>query len=105
MVPGIRPINIAVTSTCSPAFNMAIGVALATASEKGSVNVVIFPAKEISRKHLAARAGFIQFCPRPPYICFTMMMANTPPRHGIQTGIWGGMLSASIIPVTTALPS
>jgi len=33
------------------------------------------------------------------------MMANTPPRAGIHTGISGGMFSARIIPVTRALQS
>ena len=49
-----------------PALITARGVAPATASVTGSVNRVMEPANEIRRKHLAARAGFIQFWPRPP---------------------------------------
>ena len=61
MVPGILPMNIAARSYVSPALIAARGVALATASVTGSVNFVIACAKEINIKHLAARAGFIQF--------------------------------------------
>ena len=47
----------------------------------------------------------MKFCPRPPYSCFTTIIANTPPSMGIQTGISGGIFNARIIPVTRALPS
>ena len=61
-------------SNVSPAFNTPQGVALEIASEVGKQIVaggkkwfisvgksVIIPANEISKKHLAASAGFIKF--------------------------------------------
>ena len=66
------------------------------------VKDVILPVKEISRKHLAASAGFIKFCPSPPNSCFTTRIANTLPRTPIQSGAVGGRFSASRSPVTTA---
>ena len=61
--------------------------------------------KEISRKHRAARAGFMKFFPRPPNRHFTTRMANTPPRKGTYSGTLAGRHSASSRPVTAALPS
>ena len=58
IVPAILPINISNTSTVPPLFNIASGVAVVTPSY---VNVVIFPANDINRKHLAPSAGFIKF--------------------------------------------
>ena len=103
MVPGILPMNMAGISTAWPAFKAASGVGLTTTSLY--VKVVILPANAISKKHLAARAGFMKFWPRPPYNCFTTIIAKIPPSTGIHSGMPGGMLSARIIPVTRALPS
>ena len=61
--------------------------------------------KEISRKHRAARAGFIKFLPRPPNRHFTTRMANTLPRTGTYSGTLAGRHRASSRPVTAALPS
>ncbi len=63
MVPGIFPTNMAATSTVPPFFKAERGVAPDTPS---SLKADIWLAKEIRRKHLAARAGFIKFCPKPP---------------------------------------
>lgn len=59
-------------------------------------------AKEISRKHLAPRAGFIKFWPSPPKSIFTTSMANIPPTAPIHQGTLTGRFSASSRPVTTA---
>ena len=85
-------------------FMTASGVAPVVASKLIGFEVKLFMyfASEISRKHLPASAGFMKFWPRPPNICFAMMMAKTAPSAGIQSGISGGMLSARISPVTTA---
>ena len=40
------------------------------------------PLKEISRKHLAARAGFTKFLPRPPKAHFTTRIAKMEPITG-----------------------
>ena len=107
MVPGTRPTIKDIRSTSFPALIAARGVAPDILSKPSFAEEKLFinPAKEIKRKHLAARAGFIKFCPSPPYSCFTTIIAKIPPRNGIHTGISGGMLRARIIPVTTALPS
>ena len=115
MVPWILPRNRFFTGIEVPSMNpwllsAARGVACVTASTTAwelleTAKLVIFPAKEIIRKHLPARAGFIKFCPSPPNSCFTTMIAKALPRIGIQIGIWGGMFSASRSPVTTALKS
>src|SRR5699024_12486631 len=44
------------------------------------------PANEINKKHLAASAGFIKFCPKPPNNCFTNKIAKTLPIIGIHHG-------------------
>ncbi len=63
-------------SGSAPGFNTARGVA----PENVSVTkFVIGPVNAIRRKHLAASAGFIKFCPRPPNNCFTIIIANTHP--------------------------
>ena len=59
------------TSTTPPLFKVARGVALEMPSNWKVlpfllVKSVILPAKEMSKKHLAASAGFIKFWPRPP---------------------------------------
>src|SRR5699024_11792063 len=56
---------------------------------------VILAAKEIIRKHLAASAGFIIFCPRPPNSCFTTRIANTPPSTAIHHAAPDGRFRAS----------
>ena len=68
MVPGIRPMNMEARSTLCPARIAARGVAPETLSNPrlAAEKLFIMPAKEINRKHLAARAGFIKFCPSPP---------------------------------------
>ncbi len=58
--------------------------------------------KEISRKHLAASAGFMKFCPRPPKSIFTTRMAKTPPSAAIHRGMVTGRFRANSSPVTTA---
>ena len=102
IVPAVFPRNRFKTFTLSPAFMAASGVAPDTASY---VKSVIFPAKEIRRKHLAARAGFIKFCPSPPKSCFTNRMAKTEPSTGRYHGADAGRFSASRSPVTSALRS
>ena len=64
MVPGIVPLNISrrFMALTPFALSSASGVAVVTPSY---VKLVICPANEISRKHLAPRAGFMKFCPRP----------------------------------------
>ena len=95
----------------SPAFTAASGVAPDTASAtvrkvlSGTVKSHIFPAKEISRKHLAPRAGFIKFSPRPPNSIFTIIIAKAEPRIGIHHGTPTGRFMPSKSPVTTALKS
>ena len=92
----------------SPAFRAvfmtASGVAPVVASKPRGFELKLFMnfAQEMMRKQRPASAGFIQFWPRPPNICFAMMIAKTAPSAGIQSGISGGMFSARIIPVTTA---
>jgi hypothetical protein len=39
-----------------------------------------------------ARAGFIQFRPSPPKVCFTTAMANTDAITGTYSGTVAGML-------------
>ena len=102
MVPAVFPRNISRTCTDSPAFKAARGVALETPSQ---VKSVILPAKEIRRKHLPARAGFIKFCPRPPKSCLTKRIANTFPMTGSQRGTVEGRFSPRRRPVTAALKS
>ena len=65
----------------------------------------MLPAKLNAKKHLAPKAGFIKFCPRPPNNCFTIIMANAPPSAAFQYGKVHGRFNARIIPVTTALKS
>ena len=96
------PMNIDRTSTSPPAFSTARGVADETPSY---IKLVICPANEMSRKHLAASAGFIKFCPSPPKSCFTTIIPKRQPRMTSPTGIVDGMLSAMRSPVTTALRS
>ena len=109
IVPCTFPMKRLNRSTVSPDFMAARGVAPDTVSTifpqapSGTAKSVILPVKEISRKHLAARAGFIKFCPRPPKSCFTTKMAKTPPITTIHQGALGGRFSASRRPVTTAL--
>ena len=43
------------------------------------MKLVMSAGKEIMRKHLPPRAGFIKFWPSPPKICLTMMIANILP--------------------------
>ena len=61
--------------------------------------------KEISRKQRAASAGLTKFLPRPPKQHLTTSMANRLPITGRCSGTPGDRHSASIRPVTTALPS
>ena len=91
--------NIFCKLTSPPAFKTASGVAEVTPSY---TNVVIGLVKERRRKHLAARAGFIKFCPKPPNNCLTTIIANTEPKTPIHTGNVGGRLSASKSPVSAA---
>ena len=53
-------------------------------------NLSILPVKEINKKHLAAKAGFIKFCPKPPYSCLTTIIAKTPPIIGSHKGTVDG---------------
>ncbi len=76
-----------------------VGLFLGVAGIKFRVEV---DEKEINRKHLAASAGFMKFCPRPPNSIFTTRMANTPPTTPIHQGADAGRFSASSSPVTTA---
>ena len=48
-----------------------------------AVKKEILPVNEITRKHLAANAGFIKFCPIPPKSCLTTKIANTLPKIGM----------------------
>ena len=102
MTDGANPRNSAVTSTASPAFKAAIGVAELTPSILKSVMAL---PKEISRKQRPVSAGFMKFLPRPPKKHLTKRIANTEPMHGRYSGTVGESESASSSPVTTALPS
>ena len=102
IVPGILPISISIVFTVLPAFNCASGVAPVTPSY---TKLVIWLVNESRRKHLAPRAGFIKFCPRPPNNCFTIRIANTLPIAPIHHGAVGGIFSPSNSPVTAALQS
>ena len=73
MVPGMFPIRSETRSTSPPALRYARGVAPETPSTTfvaqgiaSTEKSVMGFAKEIRRKHLAARAGFMKFCPSPP---------------------------------------
>ena len=103
MTPSAVPRNIFVISTCSKAFRAPTGVAEDTASSEGVIVMAL--AKEIIRKHRAARAGLMKFLPSPPKQHLHTMMANTEPITGMYRGVFGPRLSASSSPVTTALPS
>ena len=63
IVPAVFPINILIKSKLSPFFKIASGVDEVIPS---NTKFVILPVKEINKKHLAANAGFIKFCPNPP---------------------------------------
>ena len=99
IVPAVLPIIMLYTLTLSPALREARGVAPEYASH---VKSVIRLGKDINRKHLAASAGFIKFCPNPPNIILTTIMAKAPPMIPIQSGADTGRLSARRSPVTTA---
>ena len=60
------------------------------------------PVNDISKKQRAAKAGFIKFCPSPPYNCFTIIIANRAPITGIHRGTVDGRFNARMSPVTTA---
>ena len=102
ITPAVVPRNILRTFTLSPLLSNARGVAPVTPSY---VKLVILPANDISRKHLAASAGFMKFCPRPPKSCLTTIIAKTLPNITIQRGIVCGIFIPSKSPVTTALRS
>ncbi len=102
IVPPVKPRNISVMFTGFPAFNSANGVAPVMPSTE---KVLIVPANEINKKHLAASAGFIKFCPKPPNSCFTNKIANILPIIGIHHGTSGERFNANNKPVTNALPS
>ena len=90
-----------------PAFNAANGVALLTASVPGVKNAdeVILTGQEANNIALAANAGFMKLCPKPPKQCFTMAIANMEPMATIHKGAVEGTLNANKMPVTTALKS
>ena len=73
------PRNMEVTFTAFPARSSATGVADDTIS---TLKTVIELLKEISRKHLPARAGLRKFFPRPPKQHLTTRMAKMEPRIG-----------------------
>ena len=104
MVPGIFPMIMFMTSTRSPAFNAAKGVAPDTPSRgyRSQAKVVISFGKDRSRKHRPASAGFIKFCPMPPNSILATTMANTAPNAPIHRGALAGRFNASRSPVTTA---
>ena len=66
--PGILPTNISIRFMLASGvvFKIARGVAVAIPSAPALLKAVIFPAKEISRKQRAARAGFMKLAPNPP---------------------------------------
>ena len=47
-------------------------------------------------------AGLAKLYPRPPNSCLVMTMATNAPTTAIHSGILTGMLSARMMPVTTA---
>ena len=102
MTPGAVPRNSRVMLTARPASSSPMGVAEDTPS-RWKVDIVL--PKEISRKQRAASAGFTKFLPSPPKQHLTTSMANTEPMKGMYTGTSGERESASIRPVTIALPS
>ena len=108
MVPGILPRKRSPKGYACPALRVMSGVAEDTASTvlpsapPFTVKSVICEEKEISRKHLAPRAGFIKFCPMPPKSCFTTMIPNTDPSTGTNIGTSGGMFMPIRSPVTAA---
>ena len=59
--------------------------------DSASNSLVTFPVltvidvNEMSKKHLAASAGFMKFCPSPPKSILTTTIANIPPRIPIQS--------------------
>ena len=67
--------------------------------------LVIGPVNAIRRKHLAARAGFMKFCPIPPKSCFTTIIANIQPTISYPTFNVEGIFIAIKSPVTAALKS
>ena len=70
--------------------------------EPESFQVVISTGKETSRKTRPTRAGLKIFCPRPPKVILATPMATTEPMTMSHHGEFGGRLSASRQPVTTA---
>ena len=102
IVPAVFPINILIKSKLSPFFKIASGVDEVIPS---NTKFVILPVKEINKKHLAANAGFIKFCPSPPNSCFTIKIAKILPRIGSHHGTEAGRFKASSNPVTAALQS
>ena len=109
IVPAVFPISISLTLTLeSPSFLMsASGVAPEYTSTPFLVTLklVMSAANAMRRKHLPPSAGFIKFCPSPPNIHLTMMIANTPPSTASHHGSETGRFSAKSSPVTTALRS
>ncbi len=99
MVPGIFPFAIATISTASPFLRRLKGVAEDTPS---TVKFVMMEENEISKKHLAPRAGFIKFWPRPPNNIFTTTIAKKAPTTPIHQGADTGKLRAKRSPVTIA---
>ena len=102
IVPAVVPKNIFIVSTVSPFLINARGVAPVTPSY---VKLVIVPANDTNRKHLAPSAGFMKFCPKPPNSILTITIANTLPKTACQMGSVWGRFNASKRPVTTALKS
>ena len=102
IVPEINPRNALVRFVLPSEESCTRGVAPDTPSTEKSL---ISDVKEINRKHLAPRAGFMKFCPIPPKNCFTKIIAKTLPNTGIHSGISGGIFMPIKSPVTSALPS
>ncbi len=111
ITPPVVPINILANETTpvdsAPGLRSARGVAPEYASKNplDVTKLVIGPVYAIRRKHLAARAGFMKFCPSPPKSCLTTIIANTHPTISKPTFNVDGIFNAIRRPVTAALKS
>ena len=109
MAPALLPMSISRIEGSSPSAvpsRITSGVAEETASTPfgTAVAATVFE-KAIIINTLAVTAGFAKFCPIPPNMHLTMIIANTAPTATCHNGIVTGRLSARISPDTTALRS